>query len=295
MTEPYSPKRWANDISSILTTVLGGERFPVDVISVAKEITQQKYPQDPITMIQGADLPGFEGALVPKPDGKAWGIIYNNAIISKGRINFTLAHEFGHYLLHRRTYPKGFQCSTEDMAQWDSTYRTLEHEANQFAATLLMPLNDFRKEIDSDHRPSLSELGNCADRYAVSLLAATLRWLGYTKRRSMLVVSRDGFILWARSSKSALKTGLYFRTRGVSPIEVPGDSLAAGLDTKSGNVPSSTAWLNTGCQEELLVSDQYGLSLSLLHFMGDGKREFDSIDDEDTVVDTYEKMTSGHF
>ena len=55
------------------------------------------------------------------------------------------------------TYPKGFQCSTEDVAQWDSSYRKLEHEASQFAATLLMPLNDFRKEIDADHRPNLSE------------------------------------------------------------------------------------------------------------------------------------------
>lgn len=295
MTEPYSPKRWANDISSILTTVLGGDRFPVDVISVAKEITQQKFPQDPITMIKGADLPGFEGALTPRPGGKEWGIIYNNTITSKGRVNFTLAHEFGHYLLHRRAYPKGFQCSTEDMAQWDSSYQKLEHEANQFAATLLMPLNDFRKEIGSDHRPNLSELGTCADRYAVSLLAATLRWLEYTKRRSMLVVSRDGFILWARSSKSALKTGLFFRTRGVSPVEVPCDSLAASSDTKSGNLLSSTAWLNTECQEELLVSNQYGLSLSLLHFLGDGKREFGSNDVEDTVVDTYEKMTSAQF
>lgn len=60
-------------------------------------------------MIRGDTLPGFEGASVPAPPGESgWGIIYNSAISSPGRIYFTLGHEFGHYLLHRIAYPKGF-------------------------------------------------------------------------------------------------------------------------------------------------------------------------------------------
>jgi hypothetical protein len=48
------------------------------------------------------------------------GIIYNHAITSKGRINFTLAHEFGHYLIHRALYPNGFQCGQQQIVRWDS-------------------------------------------------------------------------------------------------------------------------------------------------------------------------------
>src|SRR3546814_9114430 len=55
---------------------------------------------------------------------RGWGIIYNDAITSKGRINFTLAHEFGHYLLHREAYPDGLECGAQDMVRWD---RSEEH------------------------------------------------------------------------------------------------------------------------------------------------------------------------
>ena len=123
MTKPLSPQRWANEISIIVRTALGADRFPIDVREVAREISKHKFPDDPITMIRGDTLPGFEGALAPAPPGKkGWGIIYNSAISSTGRINFTLAHEFGHYLLHRRAYPRGFQCSSEDMASWESVF-----------------------------------------------------------------------------------------------------------------------------------------------------------------------------
>jgi Zn-dependent peptidase ImmA (M78 family) len=162
----------------------------------------------------GDVLPGFEGALSPAPVGKkGWGIFYNSAITSRGRINFTLGHEFGHYLLHREAYPNGFQCSSEDMGTWESEYAQRENEANIFAATLLMPFDDFRAQIDAKKRPGFDDLGACASRYDVSLIAATLRWLQYTSRRSILVVSRDGFVLWARSSQAALKSSIYFKTR----------------------------------------------------------------------------------
>ena len=157
----FFPQREANNITVVLRAA-GAAEFPVDVMTVAKEISKAKYPDEPITVIKGAQLPGFEGALSPAPAGKTgWGIFYNSAVNSRGRINFTLAHEFGHYLLHRKAYPDGFECSTEDMARWESEFGQRENEANVFAATLLMPLDDFRDQIDSSDRPTFDELGNC--------------------------------------------------------------------------------------------------------------------------------------
>ena len=266
----FYPQRAANEITKILRSV-GESQFPVDVPTVALEITKARYPSEPIIVIKGRDLPGFEGALSPAPPGKnGWGIFYNSGIASKGRINFTLGHEFGHYLLHREAYPKGFQCSSEDMRNWESEFVQRESEANLFAATLLMPLDDFRNQVGSQDKPTFDELGSCADRYDVSLIAATLRWLQYTSRESILVVSRDGFILWARSSQSAFKRGFYFKTSNRSPIEIPSNSLAANHCLSKGLIGSqeleNDVWLKSPCSEHVLISEQYDFTLSLLHF-----------------------------
>jgi Zn-dependent peptidase ImmA (M78 family) len=70
-----------------------------------------------------------------------------------------------------------------DLVRWDSAYGQLEHQANQFAATLLMPLDDFRRQIDAGARVDLDMISHCADRYRISLIAAILRWLVYTTRQ----------------------------------------------------------------------------------------------------------------
>jgi hypothetical protein len=61
MSKVY-PQRAANDITLVLRAA-GVAEFPVDVRSVASEISALKFPKDPITIIKGASLPGFEGAL----------------------------------------------------------------------------------------------------------------------------------------------------------------------------------------------------------------------------------------
>ena len=272
MAENFSPQRWGNTLTKLLNAVYGAasERFPVKVVSLAKEFSLQRFPDDPITLVKGDHLPRFEGALYRAPDQKkGWGIIFNNAITSPGRINFTLAHEFGHYLLHRVAYPDGLECGQQDMVRWDSAYRQIESQANEFAATLLMPLDDFRRQIDARAKPNLDDIGACAERYGVSLIAATLRWLQYTERRSVLVVSRDGFILWSRSSDRALKTGAFFRTANVPPVPVPSGSLPAQpdlLEKSKGQIRhDSGVWFREPCDEIALVSDHYDFAISLLH------------------------------
>ena len=148
MLDAKTPEGWAIRISRILNAALGKDHFPIEVAQVAKEISRQLYPDAPITRVTGDKLRSFEGALVRAPSGrKEWGILFNTNIASAGRINFTLAHEFGHYLLHRASYPEGFDCSTEDMVRWDTEYGRVEHQANVFASYLLMPLDDFRRQL----------------------------------------------------------------------------------------------------------------------------------------------------
>ena len=100
ITTAPSPTRWAYDLTHVLNAALGANRFPVNVKELALDYSAQRYPDDPISLIRGDALSGFDGALIKAPAGKkGWGIFYNTAMASAGRINFTLGHELGHYLL----------------------------------------------------------------------------------------------------------------------------------------------------------------------------------------------------
>jgi hypothetical protein len=291
MTRPLSPERWAFEITHLLNAVFGADRFPIDIPAVAREYTAQRFPDDPIISVQGENLPGFDGALFKAPAGrKGWGIIYNNRISSKGRINFTLAHEFGHFLLHRAAYPNGFRCGEQDVVRWDSEYGQVEHQANVFAANFLMPLDDFRRQIPERDKVDLDMIAHCADRYRVSLIAATLRWLSYTQKRAVLVVSRDGFILWARSSPSALKTGAFFRT-SAGPIEIPATSLPVKqdllIDGRATIDHGAGVWFREPVREMTVFAEQYDFGISLL--LLDDARPFASFESEDEP-DVFDKM-----
>lgn len=296
MIQRMTPQKWANSLTIILNSAYGNgaERFPVKVGQLAKDFSRQRFPDDPVTLVRGDSLPGFDGALCRAPSRrKGWGIIYNNSVGSQGRINFTLAHEFGHYLLHRRDFPDGIKCSPQDMVRWDGAYNQIERQANIFAATLLMPLDDFRRQIEPRVKPTMDDLSRCADRYGVSLTAATLRWLEYTKRRSILVQSRDGFIRWSRSSSRAYKTGAFFRSANVSPVSIPETSLPMRPDCANGNATTAThdagVWLPEPCEEISLISDRYDFSISLLHLAGVPHQD-DVAEEPDE--DAYDSMTN---
>jgi hypothetical protein len=217
------PMAEANRISKLLSVVFpAAERFPVDVQMVAKDFSRQQFPEEPIAQIDAVDIPGFEGLLARHPSGKKWKIGYNDKIRSPGRIRFTLAHEFGHYLLHREEQ-QHFECSQEDMHDWDSKERRLEADADLFASYLLMPLDDFRCQADGQ-KISMDLLLHCADRYGVSPMAAALKWIEIAPKRAVVVAARDGFVLWARSNNAALKSGVYLAARRQT-IEVPANSL----------------------------------------------------------------------
>jgi hypothetical protein len=174
--------------------------------------------------------------------------------------------------------------------RWDSEYGQVEHQANVFAANFLMPLDDFRRQIAPNAKVDLDMISHCADRYRVSLIAATLRWLSYTHKRAVLVVSRDGFILWARSSTPALKSGAFFRT-SAGPIEIPAASLPLnpGLlaDGRASIDHAAGAWFREPVREMTVFAEQYDFAISLL--LLDDAAPFGWFDEE-PEPDTYDRF-----
>lgn len=270
MAHDWTPQRAANrlvKVAEAFSAAHGVERFPVEVTPLALEAAQIFRWSDPITQVQAASIKGFEGALFPVDNGKEWLLLYNNELASAGRVRFTQAHELGHYILHRKIRDS-FECSDSDM--WSQDDRDLEGQADLFASYLLMPLDDYRRQITST--VDLDLLRHCAHRYGVSLTAAILRWLQYTEEKAVLVMSNDGYINWAWSSEPAMKAGAFFRTRN-NVIPVPEAALASNsqirFEPKGTEIPASVWFPHadsvTPVREMKIYSEQYGTVLSLLH------------------------------
>jgi hypothetical protein len=158
------------------------------------------------------------------------------------------------------------------MHDWDAQGRRLEVEADVFASYLLMPLDDYRAQI-ADEPISIELLQHCADRYGVSLMAAALKWIEIAPRRAVVVAARDGFVLWARSNKTALRSGAYLRTRVSPPREVPERSLLNESDQLGvlapARIPARVWFPNEPADMELtervfVATGQYPYTLGLL-------------------------------
>jgi hypothetical protein len=193
----------------------------------------------------------------------------------------------------REAYPQGNRCGEQDVVRWDSAYGKIEQQANAFSAGLLMPLDDFRRQIPEGDRVDLDMISHCASRYRVSLIAAVLRWLQYTARRAVLVVSRDGYILWSRSSKAALTTGAFFRISG-PPVEIPVGSLAARqdmiVDGRVGIEVPRGVWFPEQVREMTIFAEQYDFAVTLL--LLESRSGYVRLEAE-PEEDVYDRFTSG--
>lgn len=245
----------------------GTDRFPIDIDTMALGAAELfKWP-DPITEIQAVSLPNFEGMLASNESKTKWMLAYNDTISSPGRIRFTKAHELGHYMLHRANQDQ-FNCTKEDMLVW-SDGKNIEAEADRFASALLMPIDDFREQARG--QVCIDNLAHCADRYGVSLTSCILKWLEFTSEKAVLIISKDGFIDWSCSSKSAKTAGAFFKTRS-EIIELPPQSLAANervVESRIGvNVAAKTWFPHADTDGNLIemkvVSEQYDFVMSLL-------------------------------
>jgi len=269
------PLKEAARITKMLDAVFGEDRFdraPVDIQNLAMEYSRQIAPTGAIQQIVERDLEGCVGALVAgDTQPRQWAIMYQRGQ-SAGRRAFTLGHEFGHYVLHRQliesdaSYHLGIYCDEKSIDRRDGS--GLEEEADAFAASVLMPLHDFRRQLPATNRPDFNVLSGLAQRYGVSLTAAVLRWLEYTETRAIVVLSNEGFALWAKASDPAFRSGRFIRTKN-TVYELPATSLAGRKEfteeAKTGVEQPAGIWFAEPVVEMCIRSDRYDQEMTLLH------------------------------
>jgi hypothetical protein len=293
MKMPTTWEGWATRVSLYVREgkkLLGQPRFPIRIAEIAQDYSRNVFPADPIVHVEGKNFAGkFEGALVPN-ESKQWAIFYDTGHTSKGRVNFTQAHELGHYLAHRHLSGEAFYCSRRDMWAWNSEYGRMEAEANSFAAFVLMPPEDFRDQTREFSKPTLAQFEALRERYEVSLTAVVLNWLKTTPRRAMLVVSKDGFIDWSWGSGPLFSSGVFFKAKQIT-TPLPNLSLAA-LGAANGITeiqhPPGVWNLRETVFESAVFSEYHDMTLSLLVFPPHGPSRGSRDTEENELMDTFE-------
>jgi Zn-dependent peptidase ImmA (M78 family) len=155
MPGPVSDPR-AGALLTEYRTRFGGADLPVPVESIAEDLLS--------LIVDEEDLGDCSGLLYPA-DRR----IILNATESATRKRFTLAHELGHWVCQvREGVEAPVFCRAADIAP--DADRSLEREANVFAAELLMPEEAVRACVGE---------GELASRFAVSAQAMAWRLFSF--------------------------------------------------------------------------------------------------------------------
>lgn len=264
MSDPTTPVAWGIQLAKLWLTC--GQNFPVNVKEIALEVTKQRFA-DPIGCVVSHGIDGIDGMLSKRKKHNDWCISYDENVTVPGRINFTIAHELGHYLLHRKLR-ETFQCGQAEMMDYDSVEsKRLESQANTFSSYLLMPRNDFDIQIQGQEL-SFELLGHCAERYQTSLTATALKWLEFTDEAAMLVVAdHDEFICWSYCSQSAKRLRAYKPPGEVVPQSALEYLRANISDSRVPRRVEPGVWHPTEeAVESAIISDRFEQLIFLIRF-----------------------------
>lgn len=156
-------------------------------------------------------------------DGKSL-IVVNDNIGFETRRNFTLAHELGHYLMHRADLIQHLDDSAS-LAWFDTKNKTRisqqEIEANTFAAEILLPSHLFKEEVfKQPFDPGL--IREISDKYNVSRSSVIYRFIEMGNHPICVFYSKDNKVnYWKRSQD------FNFKIKECTRIPPPDDSVAA--------------------------------------------------------------------
>lgn len=150
--------RDVNDIISIARDnnwIDNKENIDIEQVAKSKNIRVEYVPMESSTM---------SGYL--RQENGIW-VIGVNSLHNPKRQRFTIAHELGHFYMH-----KDKNIDFEDTTFFRNLYNsTIEYSANEFAANLLMPESSIREVIQS----GIKKIEDLSIKFDVSITAIKYR------------------------------------------------------------------------------------------------------------------------
>ncbi|NCD70956.1 ImmA/IrrE family metallo-endopeptidase [Mucilaginibacter agri] len=136
-------------------------------------------------------LSGSEGRILIKGDNAI--ITVNSSISYEPRKNWVIAHEIGHFCLHKDVVPL-FSDTDKTLSDWFQK-GPQEQQANDFASELLMPSPLFKQKV-AGKKLDISLIHDIANYFNVSLTATFLKYRFLGDFPVMIIFIENGLIKW---------------------------------------------------------------------------------------------------
>lgn len=177
ISSTYSEPTLMKDIDDLLKKAKENGCYDGEKLDINKIIryVNTTNPKEPISLEYVQMEPATSGSLLY--ENGAW-VIRVNKNHNTRRQRFTIAHEIGHYIMHRNK----LQSFTDEIFFRAGNKGDIENRANDFASKLLMPEEDVRNAIAEGIR----NIGLLAERFEVSSQAMKIRIqdLGYKLKQN---------------------------------------------------------------------------------------------------------------
>lgn len=195
--------------------------------------------------VQSIPLYGAEGRIMARK-GKFL-ISYSDALKHEGKRRFVIAHELGHFVLHRSMLERENVHTDRSRSFKDTSGQ--EAEANAFASELLMPAY-LLSDTHFAKVPTVKQFQDFAEDFKVSLMALCIRYCEIGSKPSCLVISKKRIVEWSKTSPDFpypfIKPG--FAVDRTSLAAAFHDGLTPSVSRKkiAGNY-----WFGSNCEGEL--------------------------------------------
>jgi Zn-dependent peptidase ImmA (M78 family) len=196
---PYISRENAWDAADkIRSQYWDNQKFPVEVELILQDLSVRVEPSPSLIVDNGADallLGDFKTIIVDQGE-----YLDDNM---QNRLRFSLAHELGHFVLHRTVFSR---INHKNVDEWKKFYKgidaeqwsLIEYHANEFAGRLLVPREKLHEQI-SEHARKAKRFGfdrwdasgNAAKDYMSTPLS---KFFGVSSRVILIRIDREG--LW---------------------------------------------------------------------------------------------------
>ena len=204
-----------------------------------------------------AKLEGAAARLVRRGDR---GIIrVSDGIVQRGRRQFSVAHELGHWVLHK--HQSQMSACTNEQMRMSYVASPPELEANVFAANLLMPAASFAERLKG-RRASWPMIQSLAEAFEVSLTAAAVRYVELVDDYCALAICKDGRIQWWRVSGRMQECKAWLDAKStVPPDSIAADCFRGKATPRVAQEVSCRSWFGdlTGVHSDRLMEHVYAL------------------------------------
>lgn len=235
--------------------------------------------------IKEVDAQGFEGTLIRAPNRPKGIVAVARKIREPGRKRFTIAHEFGHFILpgHGIT---GRICKGENIESRSKRIPAHEAAANMFASELLLPTAEVQPVVQA-RLASIETAEFLGTKYGASLTATLLKTSCVTNERCCVIMSRGAVIDWAKPNE--LFKHFIGRRERLSNASLASKLVTGGEERVSGLVPAQL-WLDDSnlrpdamIYEDSILQTHYNSVLTILTITEPLSEQ--ALNDEDPLLD----------